>query len=118
MKKFIESEFGKDISFDQAYGTDENGEVDWGECTEAVSRSYFLDFRKTDPKTIFLDKNYILWISDSNVWVRLGSDRILENSSSPITSVGLVFQKWGCVMTRKLQFRKKLWTSFPEICFQ
>ena len=45
MKKFIESEFGKDITFDQAYGTDENGEkVDWGDCTEDVSRDYFLDF--------------------------------------------------------------------------
>ena len=50
-------------------------------------------------------------------WVRLGSDEILENYSSPITKDGWVFQKWGCVMTRKLKFRKKLWMSFPEIFF-
>ena len=55
MKKFIESEFGKDTTFDDEYGTDESGEtVDWGECTEAVSRSYFLDFRKTCPISVFL----------------------------------------------------------------
>ena len=44
MKKFIESEFGKDISFDKAYGTENGEKVDWGDCTEAVSRDYFLDF--------------------------------------------------------------------------
>ena len=49
MKAFIEAETGKD-TFDQAYGTDKNGKkVDWGDCTEAVSRDYFLDFRKTCP---------------------------------------------------------------------
>ena len=45
MKKFIESEFGKDITFDKAYGTDADGNtVDWGDCTEDVSRDYLLSF--------------------------------------------------------------------------
>merc|ERR1712131_100494 len=56
MKMFIESEFGKDTTFDQAYGTDENGEkVDWGDCTEAKEFGF-----KDDKPCLFFRVNKVI----------------------------------------------------------